>query len=187
MLLRALLLRHPNISGVTAARDLLTWEGPSTLLTHWEGKSEPGDFLIHYAKVDPDFIETMGIQLVAGKSFAMDSSGKGMIVNQEAVKQMGLDEPIGTKVSGWQHNGLIIGVVQDFNYNNLREKVAPLMLTVDRKQLRVAYIRISDDNTGQSMKVIEKAWKEIEPDYPIATHFLSDKLKKMYTLEEKDR
>ncbi len=182
---KALLRQDPVISGVTAARDLPTWEGPSTLLTDWDGKAESGDFLIHYAVVDPDFIETMGIRLVAGISFAMDTSGKGLIVNQEAVKQMRLAEPIGTRISGWQHEGRIIGVVQDYNYNNLREKVDPLILKVDRKQFRVAYIRVSGDNIDESIKVIKKAWQQIEPDYPFNHLLLSDNLKKMYKLEEK--
>lgn len=182
---KALLRQDPNISGVTAARDLPTWEGPSTLLTDWDGKTESGDFLIHHAEVDPDFIETMGIRLVEGISFAMDTSGVGLILNQEAVRQMRLVEPIGKRISGRQHEGRIIGVVQDYNYNNLREKVDPLILKVDRKQLRVAYIRVSGDNIAGAIKGIEKAWQQIEPDYPFAHLLLSDNLNKLYKLEEK--
>ena len=182
---KALLLQSPIIMSVTAARDLPTWEGPSTLLTDWEGKTTSEDFLIHHAMVDPDFIETMGIQLVAGKSFAMDTSGEGLILNHEAVKQMGLVEPIGAWISGWQHKGRIIGVIEDYNYNNLREKVAPLILRVDREQLGVAYILVTADNIDESIKVIEDAWKKVEPDFPIDLLFLSDSLNKMYTLEKK--
>lgn len=179
------LLQHPNIINVTAARDLPTWEGPSTILTDWEGKTTAEVFLIRHAEVDPDFIETMGIHLAAGNSFSEDTSGKGLILNQEAVKQMGLVEPIGSWVSGSQHNGRIIGVVEDYNYNNLREKVAPLILKVDRKQLRVAYIRVSTENLDESIDIIENTWKKIEPDYPFTHRFLGDALNKLYKLEEK--
>ncbi len=179
------LLQHSKIINVTAARDLPTWEGPSTILTDWEGKTTAEVFLIHHAEVDPDFIETMGIHLAAGKSFSEDASGKGLILNQEAVKQMGLVEPIGAWVSGWQHKGRIIGIVEDYNYNNMREKVAPLILKVDRKQLRVAYIRVSREDLDESIHVIENAWKQVEPDLPFVHRLLSASLDKLYKLEEK--
>ena len=182
---KAQLLTHPKIISVTAARDLPTWGGPSTLLNNWQDKTTSEDFLIYHAPVDPDFIETMGIQLVAGKSFAMDPTGEGLILNQEAVRQMKLTEPIGAWVSGWQHRGAIIGVVEDYNFNNLREKVAPLILNVDRTQLRVGYIRISPEDMDEAIKAIELVWNTVEPDYPFIHHHLSGTIENLYTLEKK--
>ena len=182
---KAQLLTHPKIISVAAARDLPTWGGPSTLLSNWKGKTTSEDFLIYHAPVDPDFIETMGIELVAGKSFAMDPKGEGLILNQEAVRQMGLVEPIGAWVSGWQHRGPIIGVVEDYNFNNLREKVAPLILKVDRTQLRVGYIRISPEDMDEAIKAIEQVWNSVEPDYPFIHNHLSSIIENMYTLEKK--
>jgi hypothetical protein len=179
------LYQHPSIIRVTAARDLPVWEGPSTILTDWDGKSTSEEFLIHRAAVDIDFIESMGIQLVAGKSFAENSSGSGLILNEEAVKQMGLLDPIGVNVSGGGYKGQIIGIIEDYNFNNLREKIAPLILKVDRKQLRLAFIRVSDKNHEESLIAIQTAWQTVEPDFPLVHRFLSEAINRMYTLEKK--
>ena len=183
---KALLLPYPNITGVTATRDMPVWEGPSTLLTDWEGRTNAEGLIIHYGAVDPDFIETMQIQLIEGKSFSGGAHRTGWIVNREAIRQMGLDEPVGKWIATLEHKRLVIGVVEDYNFTNLREKVEPLFLLADKPELlNFAFIRVSPLDVEKTLSFIQNVWQQLEPVIPFYHQFLSERLDKMYEAEEK--
>ena len=183
---KTMLLPHPNITGVTAARDMPVWEGPSTLLTDWEGRTDAEGLIIHFGVVDPDFIETMQIQLTEGRSFSGDAHRTGWIVNREAVRQMGLDEPVGKWIATWEHKRLVIGVVDDYNFTNLRENVEPLLLLADKPELlNFAFIRVSPQDVEKTLSFIQDVWQQLESDIPFYHRFLSERLDKMYKAEEK--
>jgi putative ABC transport system permease protein len=182
---KALLVTHANIAHVTAARDMPVWEGPSTYLTDWEGRNEADSILVRYAAVDPDFIETMQIRLAEGRSFAGQSPLTGWIINREAAGRMGLAEPVGKMISIGEHKLPVIGVVEDYNFTNLRVKLEPLILLVADDQRRFAFIRISPADLEATLDFIGDAWRRFEPDIPFFHIALSERLEKMYAAEEK--
>lgn len=182
---KADLLRHPRIVAVTAARDLPTWRGPSITIKDWEGRTDAPGFLINYGAVDRDFIETMQIELAAGTSFSRDHTGKGLIVNQAAVDRMGMSDPIGKSISGWRHEGRIIGVVKDYFYNSMRERIEPLVLKVSTDDINFMLARISPEKTTATLAAIEQAWAGYEPELPAHPVFLDEQLNRIYLTESK--
>ena len=183
---KTMLLQHPNITRVTAARDMPVWEGPSTLLTDWEGRTDAEGLIIRFGVVDPDFIETMQIQLTEGRSFSGGAHRTGWIVNREAARKMGLDEPVGKWIATLEHKRLVIGVVEDYNFTNLREKVEPLLLLADKPELlNFAFIRVSPQDVEKTLSFIQDVWQQLESDIPFYHRFLSERLDKMYKAEEK--
>jgi putative ABC transport system permease protein len=183
---KADLLSHPNITAVTAARDLPNWRGPSIILRDWEGRQGEPDFLIYHGSVDRDFIETMRIELLEGISFAGDESGgKGLIVNQAAVEAMGMSDPLGSYMAGWSHEGQIIGVVKNYFYNNMRESLEPLVLKVSLDNIRFFFARISSENAEESLAFIERQWGKYEPELPVDLVFFEKIISGMYLTEEK--
>ncbi len=183
---KTMLLPNPNITRVTAARDMPVWEGPATLLTDWEGRTDAEGLITRYGVVDPDFIETMQIQLTEGISFSGDAHRTGWIVNREAVRQMGLDEPVGKWIAAWEIKRPVIGVVEDYNYTNMREKVEPLLLLADKPELlNFVFIRVLPLDVEKTLSFIQNVWQQLESDIPFYHQFLSERLDKMYTAEEK--
>jgi ABC-type antimicrobial peptide transport system permease subunit len=182
------LLKHAGIADVTAALNLPTWRGPSVRLEQWDGNISGKAIRMYHGSVDPDFIDTFQMQIIQGTNFSKNTEPEtplGLIVNEEAVRQMGLEDPIGKRLTMWNHDGPIIGVVKDFHFNNVKHKVEPLVLKVAPEDARVLIIRILPGNVPEILSFIEENFRRVDPDFSMQHEFLSDALNKMYTLEQR--
>ena len=182
------LLQNSGISHVTAALNLPTWRGPSSQLAQWDGNTAGKTIRMYHGSVDRDFMDTFQMQIVRGADFIKKSAPNepsGLIVNEEAVSQMGLKEPIGKRLTMWNHDGFIIGVVRNFHFNNVKKKVEPLVLKVAPDEARICIIRILPDNVPEVLSFIEDNFRRADADFAVKPEFLSDSLNRMYTLEQK--
>jgi putative ABC transport system permease protein len=182
---RVELLKHPAIVAVTAARDMPTWRGPSFAMQDWEGKQSKEGFLIYHGFVERSFVETMRLELLAGTGFAEDESGNGLIVNQAAVERMGMSAPVGRRIAGSLYEGHIIGVVKNYHYNSMRERIEPLVLKVSAENLHVLFIRTAPDPPPDTFAFIQAAWRKFEKELPADLVFLQDALDEIYKTEYK--
>jgi putative ABC transport system permease protein len=98
---------------------------------------------------------------------------------------MELEEPIGKRLTMWNHDGPIIGVVKNFHFNNVKNKVEPLVLKLAPEEARVCIIRILPENVPDVLSFIEDNFRRVDADFAIKPEFLSDSLNRMYTLEQK--
>jgi putative ABC transport system permease protein len=150
-----------------------------------------------YYGVTPGFIETMGITLMEGKSFA-DGSTKdeqeAFVLNESAVHDLGwtAEEAIGKPFSMfvpplhggaevWR-NGYITGVVRDFNHDVLYEKVSPLVL-YPSYDMNLTFVRIQ--RSPEVISSIQAVWKKVNPDAPFQYYFLDDRIQQHYESEMK--
>jgi ABC-type antimicrobial peptide transport system permease subunit len=182
------LLQHKGISYVTASLNLPTWRGPSSQLGQWDGNTAGKTIRMYHGSVDHDFIDAFQMQIIRGTDFSKKSAPdapSGLIVNEEAVRQMELEEPIGKRLTMWNHDGPIIGVVKNFHFNNVKNKVEPLVLKVAPEEARVCIIRILPENVPDVLSFIEDNFRRVDVDFAIKPEFLSDSLNRMYTLEQK--
>lgn len=185
---KANLLQHHGITNVTSVMNLPTWRGPSARLAKWEGNASGKTIWMYHGSVDRDFIDTFQIEIIKGRNFSMDSpadTATGLIINEEAARQMELEEPIGKHFSMWNHDGRIIGVVKDFHFNNVKYKVDPIVLKVAPADARWIVIRVRPEYTSETLSFIEDNWRHVEPDVPFSHFFLDESLNEMYTLEQK--
>ncbi|HPE18157.1 MAG TPA: ABC transporter permease [Tenuifilaceae bacterium] len=186
--LKQQLLQNPNIKGVTTSRVLPVYACPSTSINEWEGKDDDREMTIHFFPVGYDFFETMEISMVDGRTFSKDFSAdtvNSFIINQEAAKQMGMENPVGKTMSLHGTSGYIIGVMKDFNFNNIRNKIAPLVLFMNHNQARICFVRISENNTQETLSYIEDVWKRFEPDYDFNFRFMDESLARLYRSEQR--
>lgn len=182
------LLQHTGISHVTSSLNLPTWRGPSSQLGKWDGNTAGKTIRMYHGSVDHDFINTFQMQIIRGTDFskkAAPDTYSGLIVNEEAVRQMELKEPIGKRLTMWNHDGPIIGVVKNFHFNNVKNKVEPLVLKVAPEEVRVCIIRILPESVPDSLSFIEDNFRRVDAAFAIKPEFLSDSLNRMYTLEQK--
>ena len=182
------LLQHTGISHVTSSLNLPTWRGPSTQLGQWDDNTAGKTIRMYHGSVDHDFIDTFQMQIIRGTDFSKKSgpdAPSGLIVNEEAVRQMELEEPIGKQLTMWNHDGPIIGVVKNFHFNNVKNKVEPLVLKMAPEEARVCIIRILPEKVPDVLSFIEDNFRRVDADFFIKPEFLSDSLNRMYTLEQK--
>jgi len=182
--LKRKLLQHSHITHVTSMLNMPTWVQPSLTLHDWEDNSSGKTLTIFHGSVDRDFIETLQMKMVQGVSFT-HASALGLIVNEEAVRQMGIKDPIGKRIKTGKHDGPIIGVVKDFHYNRLSHKIEPFVLKVAPEETRFLIIRVKPDAAEATLQFIEKEWHSFESDYPFKHHLFDDVLGRMYLVERK--
>ncbi len=118
---------------------------------------------------DDQFIPMMGFQLLKGRDFNRDlaSDTSAVVLNEAAVKALGLDEPLGAEVNKGQH---VIGVVRDFHWESLRNNIAPLAIMLGKGYYQLGF-RLSG-NPGPFLKIASEKWKQRVSDEPFQYHFL---------------
>ncbi|HLA64882.1 MAG TPA: ABC transporter permease [Rhodothermales bacterium] len=165
------------------------------------GWTEPDgtNYEVHNVGVDHDYLDVMGMQLVAGRWFSpempSDSTGS-VVVNEAFVRTYGLEEPVGHVLAGLDTTSFfgtpptIIGVVRDFNFSSLREEVAPAMLNMHPGYymgMGALLVRIRPEDVPGTMALLEATWEGVFPDKPFAFSFLDEDLDAQYEDERRWR
>lgn len=122
---------------------------------------------------DKDYIPTLGMQVIDGRNFSKDiaSDSSAVILNEEAVKALQLKNPIGAEVNEGQK---VIGVVSDFNFQSLHEKIAPAVISYssDGGQLAVKIKGVQHVTAFRTF--LENEWKKLSAEQPIQYSFLDE-------------
>jgi putative ABC transport system permease protein len=153
----------------------------------WEGKG-PNSFLeFTQVAVGYDFIKTMGMEMEKGRDLSPEfkSDSAGYIVNQEALKLINYDDPIGKPLTLWDTRGSIVGVVKDFHFNSLHTNIGPLLLRLgEEARGGWAIIRIEAGKTKEALAGLEKINKELNPKFPFTYQFSDEEYQKLYANEQ---
>jgi putative ABC transport system permease protein len=157
----------------------------------WEGKPEDKKIFISIHSVDFDYQKIFDIKMAQGRFFSRDyptDISDGIIVNETAAKIMGMEFPIGQRISCWipydpQRSGAIIGVAKDFHFRSLHEKINPLVLVIAPGWFTDVYIRIKPENVPETLGFLEKTLRELAPDFPFEYSFLDEDIDNLYKTE----
>jgi len=182
------LLKNPRVTGVSATMHSPTNIGSNSGGADWEGKDPELQTLIGFSAVDFDYIETLQIDILEGRSFskdyptdlATDSNGV-FLINEEVVKIMNVENPVGMRFDFIGLKGKIIGIMKNFHFQSVRNKIEPLALVVsDIKWLNSMVIKIGPGDVIKAVKEIEETWNKIIPQYPLEYHFVDEDYDRMY-------
>jgi putative ABC transport system permease protein len=165
------ILRNAAVTNATATSYLPSERGYEQNV-HFKGPAEGAMNCIKWIHVDPDFLETMGLEL----------TGVTYILNESAVKQIGWKNSLGESMDiiGW---GPVIGVVKDFHFKSLHNRIEPVALCVYPKVFKYLYVRIKPENTFTAMRFLESRWKEVFPGKDFEYSFLNEDFDKLYKTE----
>ncbi|HQQ96355.1 MAG TPA: ABC transporter permease [Cyclobacteriaceae bacterium] len=143
------------------------------------GMEKPISINTYYG--DPSFMELMGFKLVEGRGFDknMASDSTALLLNEAAVKVMGLEKPLGTIIGETYH---VIGVLKDFHWESLRSSIGPIGITMEKNPYQLGF-RLQGDEQ-QFLRKAEAAWKELAPDEPFNYHFLDSNFGEMLKAEQ---
>lgn len=160
----------------------------------WSTMPQGWDFPVSRHAIDYNYIDFLGMNIVNGRSFSRelnDRAGNAYVVNEEAVKLMALESPVGEKISLGASEGTIIGVVENAHYKSLKKKIEPRVYhlmpenyesAMDR--FGIVMIKLNEKDIAGGMKNIETIWKEMNPGYPYEYHFLSQTYDEMYKKDQ---
>jgi putative ABC transport system permease protein len=161
--------------------------GNGTLGINWAGKDpKQTDRFIH-AAVGPDFLQSMKIQLVAGRDFSRSfpTDSTGVIINETAMKLMGFKDPIG-KTIRWYDNPIhIVGVVKDFHFQSLHDAILPLALFQGKNEwFETIIVRTKPGQTSTALAGLEKLERKMNPAFPYTYNFADAQYAALYKSEK---
>ncbi|MGB2907658.1 MAG: ABC transporter permease [Candidatus Aminicenantaceae bacterium] len=182
------LLSNPGILNVTAVDLLPIYEGSGTSNAVWEGKSADFQLQMRIGAVDYDFQETFGLKMVLGRFFSREittDSSEGFVLNEAAVKAMGLEDPIGKRFGWGERQGRVIGVIQDYQLRTLHYEVEPLAIFVDPDWLHFLCVKLDAENVPRSLAFLGDTWGKHSPENPFQFRFFDDDIDTLYRAEER--
>ena len=130
--------------------------------------------------VDDSYLETMGMKIISGRnfSFKMPSDSQAVIINRTMANRLNLKDPIGKRIT----NGkvfVVVGVVEDFNFESMRSNIDPVCLKLGTSPSIVS-IKVSSADMSNLLSSITSVWKKFAPSQPLRYSFLDDKFANMY-------
>lgn len=144
-------------------------------------------------EIDYDYMNTLGMELVAGRNFSKDfgTDSNAVIINETTAKILGVPNVIGTNIyysgdgSGSDVKALkIIGVVKNFHFESLHHNVGPLCFRLG-KSTGIASFKVSTGNIKELVAKVESAWKKMAPGMPFSYRFLDEAFDNMYRVEQR--
>jgi predicted permease len=160
--------------------------GSNTSDFQWEGKDPNKQVLITIEGVSPEYISTIGMKLKAGRDFYSDlkADSNNIIINEAMAKIMNKKDIVGRMLNWNGTNITIVGVVNDFIYNDMYSSPAPLIMYADTSNTNVMTLRFKPGtNLAAALPAVEKVVKTYNPGYPFEYYFVDSEFDKIFKTE----
>jgi putative ABC transport system permease protein len=188
--MRQEMLRNPGIHSVAAVSNYLG-QNPmwSTGGVEWEGGDTTKGVSLSMIYIDEGLPETFDLKMVEGRFFSKDfeTDADNFVLNEAAIKAMGLKSPIGLRLRVAGQQGHLIGVIEDFNFRSLHSDISPLVLIMDPTYYSYVAVRIGASDIPVTLEAIRNIYKTFAPKQPFEYRFLDDVLDQSYRAEERSR
>ncbi len=186
--LRNELKQNSSIENITFTNSRLLYLGIETSKVSWEGKSDDQKISIQIRSVDYDYLETFRMEMAEGRFFSREypsDTANCYIINEAAVKTMGLESPIGKNLTLGDETGRIIGVVKDFHHHSLRTEIEPLCFIFNPSWNTFMFVRTAPGRSAETLGLLEKNWDRIDPGYTFTVFYLADRIDRLYRSEQR--
>lgn len=153
---------------------------------------------------DEDFVKTFEVQILQGRNFSSPTDSSSILLNETAARVLNISEASGQLVeiparsfggdymplndSNQPFQAKVIGIVKDFHFQSLRDKIAPMVLAYRNNPVHVIdyyTARIEGGNTQATLKRLEAAMAKIDPTHFFEYHFLDEQLARFYVEDQR--
>jgi ABC-type antimicrobial peptide transport system permease subunit len=183
------LLKNPGILGVTASALNPTNMERSSIGLNWRGKDPDAQITIHYNVVNIDYIKALNMEVIEGRGFSDEIAGdrsQVALLNEEAVKVMGFENPIGEIITVYGRIEVkIIGVLKNFHFQPVHKKIDPIIVGTGPLRGGYTMIKLSGELVPETIGFIKKTWQSIYPQILFDYHFLEEDYDQLYRTEER--
>ena len=187
---RNTLLSIPGVEYVSKTTTVPGDAGFDTLTIAY--RSNGKEYRMSSVKVSDDYFKTLHISVLQGRLFdgrESDENTRTAVINEAAAKRLHVANPLGATITFPSCDSVpvqVIGVVRDFNTSGFENAVQPVAYTVGNKACMfqsggAIVIKMKSSNISETVTSIEKAWKKIDPDFPIRYSFLDDNFQKLFS------
>lgn len=175
-----------GVVGLTASNSLPGF-GFSNLGFGLEGADR--GFTLNIIRCDFNFQQILGLKMAAGRFFSKDfpTDSTGIILNETAVKLLGLKSPLGTKMVDGNmppNKYHVVGIVKDFNYETVHAQIRPLgLVNLNRNTGYFTSIRFQSGKAKETTDLARTAWEKLMPGVPFSYSYMADDYKNLYRNE----
>jgi putative ABC transport system permease protein len=187
---KAELLQNPNIRHVSFSSGVPTRGGELRLMIP-EGKADTETFDMIVMRGDFDFIETYGIEIIAGRNYSQEFStdaSAAYIINETAARKFGWspEEAVDKKLRFAEGRpGQIIGVVKDFHFQSLSEAIDPITIIIDEQNLAFASLKLNTQDESDIIAYVKDKWESVEQGREFDYFFIDEEFRALYSSEER--
>ena len=182
---RTQLLNQPGVKDVTTASDNIVSLGGSTGDTDWDGKTPGSNFEVHPLGISQNYVDFFKLKIIKGSNFAgIKADTAHYILNETAVREAGIKDPIGKRFKLHNQNGIIIGVVKDFHFASLKQKIEPTIFFYTPSNWRM-FIKTTGKDAPKAIAAVQKTWKQYNPAFPLDFTFLDETFNEMYKADQR--
>jgi len=190
-ILRQKLQGSSEVESITGSGNNLGMGEDGSSSTHTVGFNFKGhEVQSNWQNVDYDYLKTLGIKLLQGRDFSRDfaTDSNAVVINEQMAKQIGVKNPVGTylPVHDDQPPVQIIGVMHDYNFHSLHEKVEALSLSLEHKNhLEYVFVRIKPVGLNASFNHLKSQWHEVFPNTEFKGSWLNENTERQYRSEKR--
>lgn len=179
-----------NVSMTNSLPGRPGWQGQ---VSYPEGKTGDAAVSVEYMAVDEDYLNTLGLNLIAGKSFSNDHEvdlNEGLILNEAAVAAYGWSSPqeaLDKRIESPSHTpeGRVIGVVKNYHQLGLQQRIGPMVMDYSPERGYLYAIRFKAADTRHLITTVQELWKKTFPGYDFNYFFLDQDFEKQYQAEQR--
>jgi ABC-type antimicrobial peptide transport system permease subunit len=180
------LLQIPNVKSITVGFDLPESTPYNRIILYPPGSVGTKKQLnLPMSNADEDYAKTFGIKVKAGSFF--DSGGGGLVLNETAVKQLGLtnENAVGQQIGTPVGPATISGVIGDYNFSSMQEKIGPVGFSHVKfgKAYRYMIVKLNTSDITKTLNEIKTHWRRMSPNAPFDYTFMDDKFEAIYKSE----
>jgi putative ABC transport system permease protein len=185
--IKAELLKNPSVTEVSFSSGLpgnVGWRSTA----RWGNLRDKGRIEIHHIMVDHDFVKLYEMEIAEGRDFSKDlasDASEAYILNEAAVRAIGWTSGLDKKFTIWDREGEVVGVVKDFHFKSLHQKIEPLVFHIRPKWFSMASLRVGRADLSGTLDFVERTWKTFSPNRPFEYFFLDEQFAQMYRTEER--
>lgn len=194
-ILKAELLREPTVLSVTIKNSIPMHSNNNINGLECEGKKPPKNVYFETTSVGYDYFKTLNLVFKTGRAFSPDfpTDRSGYVLNDEAVRALNLENPVGKSLKFFSgKTGFIIGVVKSANYRSLHQLPRPRVYNfqednADADVGGVVLIKTTGKNVSQTIAALETLWKDVNNSVPFEYGFLDAAIDNQYQFERRVR
>jgi putative ABC transport system permease protein len=177
----------PGVVGASSIGSNLTGHSSGTYGVSWPGRDPKDRTEFEDVGVGLHMIETLGVTMKEGRAFSegYPSDTAGIIFNEAAIHYMGLKNPIGQRVILWDSPVNIIGVVKDFHFQSLHEKVKPLFFRLAPDDAYQFMVKLQAGKEQAAIRSLTQLYQQYNPGFTFSYRFLDADYAAMYAAEQR--
>ena len=179
------LLKVPGVMHASQASVTFTQSNNHGSEVSWPGKEKGQDVFFSFIAAGNDIVNTMGLSIKEGRAFYKNSMADtaSVLLNEEAVKRMGLKNPVGQIIQLYAGPATVVGIVKDFHFESLHNPIAPSIIMCRPQWTWNIYVRTDGKDIQKTIAGIENVYKTMAPGFVFDYNFQDKEYERLYRSE----